>query len=106
MRLATNEDLSINRKNLENTIRSVLDPIFDHPESLPPEIGALCRLLFQLTNEKFPGEGYKVLSGSLFLRFICPFIGSPKSWHLLTRQGMNDFKIQKKKAYLFYSQYS
>lgn len=92
MRLAANEDLSTNRNNLTITIRSILDPIFDHPESIPPEIGALCRLLFRLTDKKFPGEGFKVLSGSLFLRFICPFIGSPKFWRLLTRQGKKALK--------------
>ena len=85
--MATNEDISTNRTNLEETIRSVLDPIFRQPELIPSEIGAMCRVLFQLTNERFPGKGYAVLSASLFLRFICPFIGSPKSWHLLTRQG-------------------
>lgn len=89
LRVATNEDIATNRNNLEETIRSVLDPIFSHPELIPAEIGAMCRVLFQLTNERFPGKGYAVLSASLFLRFICPFIGSPKSWHLLTRQEVN-----------------
>jgi len=89
LRVATNEDISTNRTNLEETIRSVLDPIFRQPELIPSEIGAMCRVLFQLTNERFPGKGYAVLSASLFLRFICPFIGSPKSWHLLTRQEIN-----------------
>ena len=88
MRLSANEDLTTNRNNLEEAIRSLLDPIFDNPDNLPPEIRAFCRLLFRLTNEKFPGKGYKVLSGSLFLRFICPFMGSPNSWRLLTSQGM------------------
>lgn|SRR3990167_857666 len=91
MRLAANEDLSTNKNYLETSIRQVLDPIFENPESFPPEIAALCKILFQITNEKFPGEGYKVLSGSLFLRFICPFIGSPNSWHLLTRSGNSLF---------------
>lgn len=86
MRLSANEDLATNRNNLEDAIRSLLDPIFDNPDNLPPEIRAFCRLLFRLTNEKFPGKGYKVLSGSLFLRFICPFMGSPNSWRLLTSQ--------------------
>lgn len=93
MRLSANEDLATNRNNLEDAIRSLLDPIFDNPDNLPPEIRAFCRLLFRLTNEKFPGKGYKVLSGSLFLRFICPFMGSPNSWRLLTSQGMSDLVV-------------
>lgn len=94
MRLATNEDLSINRNNLAFTIKSILDPIVDNPQNLPREIGALCRLLFTITDKKFPGDGYKVLSGCLFLRFICPFIGSPKFWKLVTRKGITNTFIR------------
>jgi len=85
MRLSTNEDITINTKNLKDAVNSVLNPIFDNVEGIPEEIGGLCKLLYSLTTEKFHNDGYAVLSCSFFLRFVCPFIGSPKFWHCLTK---------------------
>jgi len=49
------------------------------------ELLATCQTLAERTEAFFPGSRYKVLSGFLFLRFICPAIVSPNSFGIVDR---------------------
>jgi len=49
------------------------------------ELLATCQTLAERTEAFFPGRRYKVLSGFLFLRFICPAIVSPNSFGIVDR---------------------
>merc|ERR1712137_385550 len=95
MRLPADEDLPTNLQQLKLTISGVLDPILDFPENFPSEIRTLSKLLFVLTNDRFPGEGYRVLSSSVFLRFICSVIGSPTFWRVLVKSEVTPVQRRK-----------
>ena len=73
------ESVELNLRHLKEAVLSILTPILKAPEAIPTEIVYMCKMLFTLTNKRFPGKGYRALASYLFLRFICPAIGAPET---------------------------
>ncbi|KAJ5070149.1 ras gtpase-activating protein [Anaeramoeba ignava] len=72
-----------NVKQLEHYSRSFLDSIFGAISYCPIILRDLCQRLSSITNKKFPNSTYVVLSGFVFLRFICPAIIAPERFNII-----------------------
>ncbi|KAG8441244.1 hypothetical protein GDO86_006834 [Hymenochirus boettgeri] len=77
------EDLSDNRERLWRSCEEAVQSIFQSQESFPPELLAV----FSAWQEEVslrgrPALGCRLVSASLFLRFLCPAILSPGLFHL------------------------
>jgi hypothetical protein len=77
-------DLKVNFEKLEELTQRFLDVILDSYISVPPEFLRLCKCIYTHSAVKFANEDFEqlVVSGFMFLRFICPAIAAPESFKL------------------------
>jgi len=77
-------DMKANFTKLEELTQRFLDQILDSYSWVPPEFLRLCKCIYSHSAVKFANEDFEqlVVSGFMFLRFICPAIAAPESYKL------------------------
>eukprot|EP00004_Rigifila_ramosa_P016682 TRINITY_DN397_c0_g2_i1.p1 TRINITY_DN397_c0_g2~~TRINITY_DN397_c0_g2_i1.p1 ORF type:complete len:968 (-),score=231.30 TRINITY_DN397_c0_g2_i1:146-2641(-) len=80
------QELAENTKRLREVAKKMLDTVLASKPTFPPMLRVLCKELHQQTMERFPDQAdMGIISGFIFLRFICPFIIAPGAFGFLTQ---------------------
>lgn len=70
----SNFSKSYSKQNLLNVLSSFLSSIFNSVKVIPAPIILLCDKIIKHTSKKYSDSSDLLISGTIFLRFICPFI--------------------------------
>ncbi|TPX48503.1 hypothetical protein SeLEV6574_g01999 [Synchytrium endobioticum] len=82
-RLAPNDDLNRNLKNLISVSQAFLNAILSSGYKFPRALKEVCMHIAKVVSERFPEAKIMAVGGFVFLRFLCPAIVSPEGADLV-----------------------
>jgi len=82
-KLAAGSDEETNSYMLSQRARQLLLCILNSTQYMPPELRYVAYSFAHDVHERFPGAEHIAISGTFFLRFICPALVAPHSYALL-----------------------
>ncbi|KAJ3432578.1 ras gtpase-activating protein [Anaeramoeba flamelloides] len=83
-KLKENENLEEMFKILRQYVKSFLDLIYKSTNYVPSVLREICQQLMLSVGKKFPDHKEISIAGVFFLRYLCPAIINPESFHIIT----------------------
>lgn len=77
--------LSQNTTNITRVCKTIIKALTNAVEQLPEIVVLICKELYNVVREKFPGHEGHAISGFLILRLLCPALTQPEHYELLSQ---------------------
>ncbi|KAJ3316747.1 Neurofibromin 1, partial [Blyttiomyces sp. JEL0837] len=93
IRMSEDDDVAVNLANVKMLVKRLLDGIIGAQGKLPDPLRQVCAIVSKAVAERFPENKVQSVGSFIFLRFICPVIVAPESFHI--SEPVNDKDLRR-----------